>query len=309
MNDTSFIQQVFKGTNDWWRYIIGILIVLVSWNILGGIPVTVLALIHVSNPGELMLAAQDNFMTLGINKNLMLMAMILMFAFGLLALYLVVKYIHKRAFTTVLTSRKTFDRKRFFFAFGIWFLLGVVMILADYWSHPEDFTWNFKPVNFAVLALISFLFIPVQTSFEEIFMRGYLMQGIGGLVKNRWVPLIITSLIFGLLHGFNPEVAKLGNELMIYYIGTGLFFGVITLMDEGLELPMGLHAANNIVAALLITTDWTVFQTDALWIDTSEPKLSLLMYIPVFILYPIMLFILARKYQWTDWRKKLLGKI
>ena len=33
---------------------------------------------------------------------------------------------------------------------------------------------------------------------------------------------------------------------MIYYIGTGFLFGIMTLMDEGTELALGFHAANNL---------------------------------------------------------------
>ena len=135
------------------------------------------------------------------------------------------------------------------------------------------------------------------------------MQGIGILAKNRWVPLVVTSLVFGLLHGTNPEVAKLGQITMVFYIGTGLFFGIVTLMDEGTEIALGLHAVNNITAAFFVTTDWTVFQTDALYIDTSEPSVSWEMFVPVFIVYPIMLFLFSKKYGWTDWKEKLTGKI
>ena len=135
------------------------------------------------------------------------------------------------------------------------------------------------------------------------------MQGIGVLAKNRWVPLVVTSLVFGLLHGENPEVAKLGQITMVFYIGTGLFFGIVTLMDEGTEIALGLHAVNNITAAFFVTTDWTVFQTDALYTDISEPSVSWETFVPVFILYPIMLFLFSKKYGWTNWKEKLTGKI
>ena len=39
------------------------------------------------------------------------------------------------------------------------------------------------------------------------------MQGFGTWFKNSFVALILTSVIFGLLHGVNPEVEKLGSEL------------------------------------------------------------------------------------------------
>jgi hypothetical protein len=34
--------------------------------------------------------------------------------------------------------------------------------------------------------------------------------------------------------------------MFVYYIGTGLFLGILTLMDE-MELALGFHAANNLV--------------------------------------------------------------
>ena len=74
---------------------------------------------------------------------------------------------------------------------------------------------------------------------------------------------------------------------MVFYIGTGFFYGITTLMDEGTELALGLHASNNILAAFLVTTDWMVFQTDALFIDTSEPSVTWEMFLPVFVLYPL----------------------
>ena len=62
------------------------------------------------------------------------------------------------------------------------------------------------------------------------------------------------------MHIANPEVGKLGMIIMVYYIGTGFFLGIMTLMDEGLELALGFHAANNLIGALLVTADWTAFK-------------------------------------------------
>jgi len=88
-----------------------------------------------------------------------------------------------------------------------------------------------------------------------------------------------------------------------------LVLGIFTLMDEGTELALGFHAANNIVAAVLVSSNWAVFQTDALLIDISEPSLDMLMFLPVFVLYPLVLFIFSKKYGWTNWKGKLFGTI
>jgi len=305
----NFIQQAYLGKIEPWRFILTFFITIVGWQIVGIIPISITAIWHAKDYSTFLKAANDNFMGLGIDANLYLFVMVLMFAIGLAFLFIGITGIHKRSIRSVMTSRTSFDWNRFFWAAALWAILSISFMAVDYFNHPQDFVWNFKLVPFIILVLISVLFIPLQTSFEEVFFRGFFMQGIGLASRNRLTPLLLTSIIFGLLHSLNPEVEKMGMQLMIYYIGTGLLFGVITLMDEGLELALGLHAANNITAAIFVTTNWTVFQTDALFIDTSEPKLGFLVFVPLFVIYPIVLFVLAKKYKWSDWKEKLMGRI
>ena len=196
-----------------------------------------------------------------------------------------------------------------FYGFSLWLSISLAMIVVDYFLNSDHYVWNFKLIPFTVLVLVSFLFMPFQTSFEELLFRGYFMQGLGITFKSAAIPLVVTSIIFGLLHGFNPEFDKLGPMVMIYYIGTGLLFGITTLMDDGTELSLGMHAANNIVASVFVTMNWTAFQTDALFVDTSEPSLGLETYLPVFVIYPLVLLIFSKKYGWTNWKNKLLGNI
>src|SRR5690606_14189120 len=102
---------------------------------------------------------------------------------------------------------------------------------------------------------------------------------------------------------------KLGYGIMVYYIGTGFFLGILTLMDEGLELAIGFHAANNLLTALLVTADWTAFQTDSLYRDISEPQLGWDVFVPVLVIYPILLYVFSRKYGWTNWKDRLIGDV
>jgi membrane protease YdiL (CAAX protease family) len=305
----NYIQQAYKGKNDWYHWVFTIIIVFFGWQVLGVLPLVTAAAGKSESIAQFTAFAKDNFMTAGLDKNFLLLLMLVMFLVGLIFLFIGVKYIHQRSFTYLITSRTKVDWKRFFYGFFVWGILAVGMSYASILLAPENFIWNFNATPFFLLVAVSFLFIPFQTSFEELLFRGYFMQGIGVLAKNRWVPLLVTSLVFGLLHGTNPEVAKLGQITMVFYIGTGLFFGIVTLMDEGTEITLGLHAVNNITAAFFVTTDWMVFQTDALYKDISEPSVSWEMFLPVFILYPIMLFLFSNKYGWTNWKEKLTGKI
>lgn len=304
-----FIQQAYKGKNDWWRYLISIFVVLIGWQLIGIIPLFVIALNKAESTAEFLASSENAFTDLGINSNLLLFAMLFTFVCGLLALLFSVKKIHERSIRSLVTSRPQIDWKRVLYGFMFWFLLSVGFIIVDYMIFPEHYVFNFKPLPFAILVLISLVFMPLQTSFEELLFRGYLMQGIGVWFKNAAVPFLFTSITFGLMHAFNPEVEKLGSVILLYYIGTGFFFGIMTLLDEGTELALGMHAANNIVAAVFVTVSWGAFETEALFIDISEPDLSWYMFLPVFVVYPLVLWFMSKKYGWVNWKDKLLGRI
>ena len=304
-----FIQQAYKGNNEWWAYLVTIFILFFGWQLVGVIPLIGAAFYYADGMDAFMASANENFANLGMDSNLYLFLIIITFLFGLLSLFLGIKKIHNRKIVTLITSREKVDWNRVFYAFSVWAIIRVLMISIGYYMSPEDYVWNFKPLPFFILVIISLLFLPIQTSMEELLFRGYLMQGFGTWFKNSFAALILTSVIFGLLHGLNPEVEKLGMISMVYYIGTGLVLGIFTLMDEGTELSLGFHAANNIVAAVFVTTNWTVFQTDALLVDTSEPSVGWEMFVPVLILYPLVLFIFSEKYGWTNWQEKLTGTV
>ena len=306
-----YIAQAYKFKHDGWRYVVGtIIIFLIGWQFLGMIPLIVVSFFQAENLPEFLIASESAFASLFPAKsNLYLLLILLTFIGGFIALIFVIKYIHRETLTQLTTSRKKIDWGRFFFGFGLIAALSIVTTVFDFYSNPENYVVQFELIPFLIMFVIVVVLIPIQTIFEEYFFRGYLMQGIGIAAKNKWVPLLITSVIFGGLHFFNPEVEKIGNVAMIYYIGTGFFLGIITLMDEGMELSLGFHAGTNLIIALLVTADWTVFQTNSILLDLSDPGAGIEVVLPVFILYPLLLGIMAWKYKWTHWREKLFGKI
>ncbi|MBG44008.1 MAG: CPBP family intramembrane metalloprotease domain-containing protein [Aequorivita sp.] len=304
-----YIKQAFKSLHEWWRYLVGFIIIFIASQI-GSIPLLIAVMFKViAEGGNIESIQEPNVMMTVLDSNLTLFLMLLSFAIGLLGVYLVVKFLHKQPFVELTTSRKKIDWGRVFFGFALIAITTTVVTGLDYYNNPEDYVLQFDLVPFVILAIIAIIMIPLQTSFEEYLFRGYLMQGVGVLAKNKWLPLLITSVVFGGLHLANPEVDKLGNIIMIYYIGTGFFLGIMTLMDEGMELALGFHAGNNLIAALLVTADWTVFKTNSVLKDISEPSAGFDVIAPVLILYPIFLLIMAWRYKWTDWGGKLFGKV
>ena len=306
-----YISQVSKILNDWWRYILGVVIAIIGVAIFSAPHAIAIGIKQFNGEFDMSRAEDINYIMTLFDSNLNLVLMLLPFAGGLIFLILAAKLLHGQKLNHLTTARAKIDWSRFWFAFIFWGIVSTALIFIEIFMAPDDYVFNFQPERFAILVIIVLLLVPLQTSFEEYMFRGYLMQGIGFLVKNKWVPLLVTSAVFGLLHIANPEVEKLGNFIMVYYIGTGLFLGIVTLMDDGMELALGFHAANNMFTALLVTADWTAFQTYSIYRHVSEPDpLGILeIFVPVFVVFPILLFVFSKKYQWTNWRDKLFGKV
>ena len=302
-----FLEQGIKPQNKFWLYLIGSVLIIIA-SFIGQIPFS--AAILYSSFVNKKAFPTDNAGAMSIfDPNLTLLLVMISFAFAFAGIYFVVKYLHNQTLLSITTARKKVDWNRIIFSFVLWSVFSALSFLALYMQSPEHFVWNFKLIPFLILVVVGTIFIPIQTSTEEYVFRGYLMQGFANLAQNKWFPLLMTSLIFGSMHFFNPEVAKMGYVIMIYYIGTGLFLGVITLMDEGMELALGFHAANNLIGALLVTSDWSVFQTYSIFKDISEPSAGYDVILPIFVVYPILLLIFTKKYKWTNWKEKLTGKI
>jgi len=126
------------------------------------------------------------------------------------------------------------------------------------------------------------------------------MQWFGVWWKRKWIAIIVTSILFGLLHGANAEVEVIGWSSMIFYIGFGLFMAIITTMDNGLELALGFHWATNFFGVAIVSNTWGTAQTDTLLKDLSEPSAGeISLYISTGAL--VFIYILfAKMYKWKS---------
>lgn len=297
-----FIEQAYKGDNVWWKVLITILLTA------GVFIANSIAYLMMSK--EQMDAVYKSMQEIPNNWSLIINLAPFIFLLGLL--FLLVRVLHKRNVLSLTTSRKTLDYNKFFFSLGLIVLLNILIFSISYYSDSSMILLNFDPLKFLILFVMSLLLFPFQIGFEEYLFRGYLMQQVGIIAKNRWFPLLFTSVVFGLFHSANPEVAKMGYGVMVFYIGTGFLLGIMTLMDESMELALGFHLGNNLMAALLITSDFSALQTDAIFKYSGvESPVDMLneMIVSILIVYPIILYIFAKRYNWNHWKGKLTGKI
>ena len=301
-----FIENVLKVKNEAWRYVIGFFIIFFITQ-LGSIPFTIAIFSKIGLDGGSNLDVKS-MMTVLENSNLTLFYVLLPYVFGFFGIILVIKTLHNQSLLLLTTTRKKIDFNKIAISFIIAGFIIFFTVTISYLISPNEYLFNFKSDTFLILLIITILFMPLQASFEEYLFRGYLMQGFGGVFGNRWMPLLITSLLFGLLHFWNPEVSEIGTIFLFQYVVTGLFLGLLTIMDDGMELSLGFHAGNNVLISLLITADWTVLQTDSVLKFVGDPKMSIATIIPAVILYPVILLYFSKKYKWENWEKKILTK-
>lgn len=256
-----------SGFNDWWIYLITIGITIMFY-LLGQVIAATPLLMQLEKIGlDFGVLADDpnklfdaEFMQ--VDKNLVLLLLLSMFVITAAGFVLCIRKLHKKNLTSLFTGFEKFRFKRFWFAFTVWGGLIVISIVGSYLVNPSDFTVNFNLTGFLISTVMMLFLMPVQTGFEEVFFRGYLMQGLGQAFKSGLAPLVVTSLLFGAVHMSNPEAKEYGRLIMLtYYVLFALFMGGITLLDEGLELAFGIHFANNFISSVMVSAPGSVLRT------------------------------------------------
>ena len=255
----------------------------------------------------------------GFDRNIPLAATLMIYFITILFFAFFLSKIQLKSIRSVFTGYDRFRWKRFWFSFGTW---SVVLILSfgieyfidstRYLSVSEITTQVTQSgdlvqtphgywMGLLVTLLLLVAFLPFQTGFEELFFRGYIVQGLAPATGNGFIPLVISSLLFGGAHMMNPEVDAYGIPVMLtYYSVFGFFMGAIALLDEGLELAWGIHLANNLISSLLVTSGSSVIKTYALF-EEKSPNLYYEM-VAWAICALITFFIFKKKYGWHNFR-------
>lgn len=197
------------------RYVIGSLIIVFAFFV-AQLPHTfaVINAVGLDQLGSLDVAG----MLQALPSNTTLVLMLLPFALVAVLVSVLIRRLHNISIRAFITSRAKIDWKRIGFAFAAIVLLNFLFFVFSYYSNPSHFQWNFDPQAFAILFLIAIVLVPLQTSAEELFFRGYLMQGFGQVFKHRIFPLLITSLLFD-FKPFTKQFKGMPDGLKIHKSG------------------------------------------------------------------------------------------
>ncbi len=283
--------------NKFIAYLVSLFLVLFVFLVLGSIPLLVHLVLKIGGPEALDDLSTGKMMDV-LGKNIFLVHMLTPFVLGCLTLFICQKFIIKKPVKLLFTKRKAFDFSRFFSIFFLWLFIQLAFILIHYFQ-SDTLIWNFQFEQFLGLLLICIIVVPFQIGFEELFFRGFLIDFFRLFTQNKWILVVLSGVLFGLMHAGNPEIDMLGQMLLFYYIGLGIFMGILAVFDKGLELSLGFHYANNLIPFLIVTNDWQAINTDALFIDIAEPALAWSDWISLALILPAIIFIYKRIYKWN----------
>jgi uncharacterized protein len=259
----SYLDLARNGKNDWWRFLLAVLLILFMWQIVGAIPLVFVTVVMMLTGGTQSVTTTGGLP--GADTLVGFVAFMLASVFFLAGIFLAIRFIHGRPLRTLVTPERSFAWKRMLTGFGIWFVLSGLMSLLEALLHPGRYVWSFDPGKFVPYFFLALVLIPIQTSTEELFFRGYILQGVGLRTRSIWLLSVISGFLFMVPHFLNPE-ASVNYALMgLYYFAMGAFLAFITLRDGRLELALGVHAANNLFSVLIANYTISVLPSPSLY--------------------------------------------
>lgn len=285
MERITFLDNAYLGKNQWWRYLLNLII---TW--VGPILLFLIILIPL-----FILNYPFDAINPGIwGNNTPLVALLFLGTYYTLAFalfYTCSHLIQGKKILDMITTSSQFNWRRMLKGASLWSLILGVALLVDVLLNPTQVNLKFD-WSFFRLLLLSLIIFSIQASFEEIFFRGYLLQGMGLLTRKPLIAILATSLLFAVGHlGNGPSLAIEFLSVFNMFI-LGMVLGIITLGENSLETAIGIHIANNVIVTTL--GNGLNFLGDYSYLLNSGTGISLA--VPYFIL---LFFLLALIF----WRK------
>lgn len=292
MSQMPFLDNASEGKNNWWRYLFTIILSLILTSVAVGFLVYIflLVLIFIAQVGNVGVYRIDQIVR---DPMFILFLVAISSAASFIVFYLCARFIHHRRFISLITTKSKIKYTRILKGAGIWLAIIASLDILLFLIYPESYKVTFDPNKYGLLLILSLFALPIQASFEEIVFRGYLMQGIGLLSKKPVIPLIATSIIFGVVHWWNgnSEIMCISTVLATFIIG--IMLGVITLGENNIETAVGVHIMNNMYIALVNNpSDSPLGNLPSIVTSQQDPYILMLL---TFIASLIMIAIVFRK--------------
>jgi uncharacterized protein len=281
---TQFIDLAKLGKNEWWRYLLSLALI-VTFPL--AVAIIVVEVSYFVGPA---LGRTDGLST-GKDSITSLVELSGFDAALIIGILLAVRIFHKRPLLTVITPNLSVDWKKIGKSFGLFFGLVALATIVDYLLNPSTYQFSLNPERFLIFAPLAIVLVPIQTSAEEILFRGYLLQSIALLTRNRAALVLISGLLFMVPHLANPEMSAGFWSMAFYYFLVGGILTIITLRSNSLEMAIGIHAAINMFAALIVNYANSALETESIFYCTElEPVFTVVSFGVIALLFYIVMF-------------------
>lgn len=268
-----------------WRWILGTLFILASW-LVGG---TLLGLAFLPytgiNPGDVF--ESDDLLGGMPSWGYLLFALITFIPLflGTLIAYRFILGVKLRYLFSTVTA---FRWWRVGLGFWVWVILIGGPVLVAIAAGSDGYAFSLNLATFVPYFLVAIVLLPIQTTAEELFFRGWIIQwaarGSGNII---WLSAL-SGALFAVPHLLNPEASGDIFGAFLGYFSVGFALGWVTVRDRSLEIAIGAHLSNNLFAALVVGYEGGALPAEAIFVAESfewgSTNLVSLVVVPLFIL-------------------------
>lgn len=294
-----FLSIVYNYKHDWWRFLLVIGLSLAMSIIIAAI-VYILALLLFGISGNI------DFFQQVINSTdvcpIPFVNAIMVFSvycFLLLSFICLFKWLHKGKWNWLINSFSKFRWNRIGAAIVLDLLFSLVSLPFFFGELEEmEATFAFNAAEFFPYFLVLLLMLPIQVSTEEVIFRSYVGQMFALIFKRPIVIVVLTSIIFALIHYGDLQQTE-SYAVLFTAIGiSGLTYAIIMILDNGIEICIGLHFISNLMTLVMYKREGL----SGLFEISHEYQVGWFAVLTELVYSIIVLLAFTKLYHW-DWRK------
>jgi len=199
------------------------------------------------------------------------------FFFIYLGLWLSMRVIHRQPFKTLITTHNCFNWRNFSIGVILTMFLLSIMFFVQYLFSPAFFKNVLDLPKLFEFLPVAVIFSFIQTSAEELFFRGYIIQQTSRYLKSNLLISVLSGVLFTLPHLANPELKGVSFIYSLPYFLTGFMYAFLTIRSNGLEFSLGSHFANNFFLTLIVNCKGSAIgeTPSIIQVDYPDPRLGL----------------------------------
>lgn len=268
-----------------WRWILGTVVILVAWLVGGSL--LGLAFLPYTGISPQALLSGDDILSAMPSWGYLLFALVTFIPL-FLATLIAYRFILGVKLRYLFSTLTPFRWWRVALGFWVWVILVGGPVLFAVALGSDDYTFSLNLPTFLPYLAVALVLLPIQTTSEELFFRGWIIQWAAKRSGNIVWLSALSGALFAVPHLLNPEASGDIVGAFVGYFSVGFALGWVTVRDRSLEIAIGAHLSNNLFAALVVGYEGGALPAEAVFVAESlewgSSNLVGLLVVPLFIL-------------------------